>query len=260
MTTYAELDALLTRQDSSDPKKIPQRKVGNNTYAVRRGEDIAIKLHDTDILTYTKPPGPSGLHGWNTPPRITLNTGGWTTTVTRSRMNDFLSPHSIEVFDGRWYLRAGGNQVPYQDGVQVCGEYNTMNYLPPKDQRKQDAHNAQIRKFVEREIRRTRKVGYLDGDQCKACLIHRGDGNLYDSVLLWEALGHPEHLITHLVEGGALPTSLWWRAHVWKHGNDVGWVELPASIPAFREFMYHHLLRGAFTRRSHSVRPLVPAF
>ena len=54
------------------------RKVGHNTYVVSRSIDtVAIKYHDTDIVTYHR----GG--------RITFNDGGWDSVTTRERMGQF---------------------------------------------------------------------------------------------------------------------------------------------------------------------------
>ena len=78
------------------------RKLQNNTYLQRRpGGDIAVRLHHTDVLTFS----PSG--------EITLDTGGWHTVTTRDRINCYLpAPWSVGSersqtilyrSDGRWH-------------------------------------------------------------------------------------------------------------------------------------------------------------
>lgn len=73
-TDYATLNERLTGRCKL------RRKVANNTYAERRGDSIALKLHDTDVVTYH----PDGS--------ITLDTGGWFTVTTKDRMNNAI-PH-----------------------------------------------------------------------------------------------------------------------------------------------------------------------
>lgn len=54
------------------------RKVANNTYLQRRSEGrLAVKLHNTDILTFH----PDGS--------VVFTTGGWKTMTTKERMNRF---------------------------------------------------------------------------------------------------------------------------------------------------------------------------
>jgi len=83
---YQSATAQLTGRNSQ------RRKVGNNTYLERRGEDIAIRLHNTDIITFHQ-------NG-----EITLNTGGWTTVTTKARMNEFLEGWYISQSKGQWYI------------------------------------------------------------------------------------------------------------------------------------------------------------
>ncbi len=104
MTTYADLDAKLTGRCSQS------RKVANNTYAERRGDDIAIRLHATDVVTF---------HRDGT---ITLNTGGWVTVTTKARINDYLPGGlALRSVKGRWYLHyfADGFETPYADGIRI---------------------------------------------------------------------------------------------------------------------------------------------
>jgi hypothetical protein len=81
MTDYATLNERLTG------RCLERRKVANNTYAERRWPDIAIRLHDTDVVTLH----PDGS--------ITLNTGGWYTVTTKDRLNSYLP---FGVWDADW--------------------------------------------------------------------------------------------------------------------------------------------------------------
>jgi hypothetical protein len=69
-----------------------QRKLGNNTWLVRQDERIAVKLHQTYILTYT----PDN--------RIILNSGGWETVTTKDRMNKMLGWGTITSIHGDWHV------------------------------------------------------------------------------------------------------------------------------------------------------------
>ena len=73
MSTYFGLDTKLQGRCRES------RKLAHNTYARRRNSGkIAIQLHATDILTF------------HSDGQIDLNTGGWNTVTTHSRMNAFL--------------------------------------------------------------------------------------------------------------------------------------------------------------------------
>lgn len=98
-----------------------KRKHSNNTWLERKGEAIVMTLHATDIVTVV----PSG--------QITLNSGGWQTPTTKSRINDAL--HELGVrFAGvsqakhvwyfcGWHYVDGAcrdhTRVPYHDGMQI---------------------------------------------------------------------------------------------------------------------------------------------
>lgn len=83
------------------------RKLGNNTYLERRpNNQIAVRLHRTDIITYH----PDGS--------CTLNAGGWKTVTTKDRLNKY-SPVCVWQAQSIWYV---SENSPYADK-------NTDRYL-----------------------------------------------------------------------------------------------------------------------------------
>ncbi len=83
LDSYAKAVVKLGKRDS--------KKVANNTYIRRTGLDtIALRLHETDILV------------WHEDGSVELNSGGWQTVTTKSRMNEFAP--------GGWYDRSGDGQ------------------------------------------------------------------------------------------------------------------------------------------------------
>lgn len=99
--SYTDLDQRLTGRCRE------RRKVANNTYAERRGDDIALRLHQTDVVTFH----PDGS--------ITLNTGGWYTVTTKDRMNNALPK-------GTWnpdWCEAVANAQPCP-GEYINGHYH----------------------------------------------------------------------------------------------------------------------------------------
>ena len=81
----------------------------NNTSLQRLSPtEIAVRLHGTYIVKYQD-------HG-----TVVLNTGGWATVTTKSRMNAVL-PHSIRVYqrDHSWYVRKDGEDIPFCDGITL---------------------------------------------------------------------------------------------------------------------------------------------
>lgn len=83
-----------------------RRKIGNNTYLIRRGKEIAIRLHQTDIITLTDEN------------EIIVNTGGWHTVTTKARLNEYL-PIGIYQKSGEWFWHHGDK---FRDGDKITLE------------------------------------------------------------------------------------------------------------------------------------------
>ena len=89
------------------------RKLESNTYLEHRSfDEIAVRLHSTDVITFH----PDG--------RVVLNTGGWTTVTTKDRMNRYM-PSGWRVWSerGRWLVgRNGAYSNPlraFEDGMTL---------------------------------------------------------------------------------------------------------------------------------------------
>jgi hypothetical protein len=109
VNTYFDFDRELHRGSYREGEPIERRKIANNTYAERRGDDIAVRLHATDILTY---------HPDET---VTFDTGGWFTVTTKARFNDY-APSGVRFYSvkGVWYVSQYGQQLGvYTDGLTL---------------------------------------------------------------------------------------------------------------------------------------------
>ena len=112
-----EAETMLGKRDS--------RKLKNNTYLLRRGDDIAVRLHETDILTFT----PAG--------DTVYDCHGWRSATTTERLNDFGAP-GIVIWQekGQWFVGKRQNYgwpnksdyKLYQDGmiVTAAGEITAI--------------------------------------------------------------------------------------------------------------------------------------
>jgi len=90
------------------------KKIGNNTYQWIDNRGIRrVRLHMTDIITYN----PNGS--------MTLNSGGWRTVTTKSRINEFL-PKNISLYqkDFEWYIKTPIITYKFVDGITI----NTFNF------------------------------------------------------------------------------------------------------------------------------------
>lgn len=120
---YNELDAQLQGRNRNG------RKIANNTYAERRGEAIAIRLHSTDILTFN----PDGS--------TVVNSGGWRTVTTKARLNDYLpNGYGISQSKGLWYWHKYNGQFEslplYNDGDSITPTGELVTKAKPADEAK----------------------------------------------------------------------------------------------------------------------------
>lgn len=177
--TYSQLSELLSGRCSK------QRKLGNNTYAIRREDCLTIRLHSTDILAF-KPDGTA-----------TVNTGGWRTVTTKARLNEYLPSGSIAQRNGQWYWHTGET---FSDGDTFAPD-GTLTTLANPDAEK-DA--AKLRRAV--------------GKYAKACaaalpLPMPGPGDCWHCHMvttegkpLGDATGNTEHLMLHIEESYVVPS------------------------------------------------------
>lgn len=108
---------MATYQSLTDQiKKRATKKLANHTYIVRDGENLAIRLHDTNILIF-KPDG-----------HIVVTSGGWKTVPTKARINKYLGSGrpSISQDRGIWYW------VQWKSGWGRIGLYKDDDVINPK--------------------------------------------------------------------------------------------------------------------------------
>jgi hypothetical protein len=69
------------------------KKIDNNTYSIDYGKSTAIRLHDTDILTFESD-------------HVTINSGGYHTHTTKARINKYL-PKGVALIQRKfeWYIQ-----------------------------------------------------------------------------------------------------------------------------------------------------------
>lgn len=173
----------------SDGRNPNERKLANNTYAVRRGDAIAIRLHKTDVLLWHED-------------RVTVSffTGGWFTVTTKDRLNAF-GPDGWNVWADRsiWSLHGpDGFKTRFWDGMRLDPICQTVeNESDGPNFAAMDRSNGQIRKLI---------AGYLRGltDETIAdVLTQDGRGDcLYCQI--GSPFG-PDHLESHLRENYYMP-------------------------------------------------------
>lgn len=190
--------------------KLDSRRIcGDNTYVERReGGSIAVRLHQTDIITFYTD-------------QIVLNTDGWHTQITKQRLEQFLpAPLTVYSFKGQWRvgLKDGqrwatpkadnANSVVFTDGLilrqVIGGGWEPVNALTAEAEEKLDAAKRELDKAVKayckklvtkvpewfKQVRETNSLNVAGDPWC--CSLFQDKGT--------------DHLWAHLKEGYVFPT------------------------------------------------------
>jgi len=99
--TYESAKAQLTGRNAE------RRKIAHVTYLERRGENIAVKQHATDVLTYL----PNG--------DCRIDVGQWQTVTTKLRLNNFGPNIRVCANRGIWYVYVDGTEYPFANGMVI---------------------------------------------------------------------------------------------------------------------------------------------
>ena len=105
---FKKLSGAEVKKIKSDNGIVSSKKIKNNTrLTVYQNGDKIYRLHDTDIISYIGD-------------KIVLNSGGYRTRTTKSRINEFL-PSNISVYqkDYTWYIIRNGEKIEYADGMEL---------------------------------------------------------------------------------------------------------------------------------------------
>lgn len=159
------------------------RKVGNNTYLERRGDDIAVRLHSTDVVTMH----PDGS--------VTLDSGGWRTYTTKDRMRSFVNVYSKS---GVWYLPDGSL---FYDGVTVRDGVALEPRDPNGPARELAALKKRIRAYAKGFAAAAPELPWPSGGDCWGCCMRAEDDRSA------EPMG-TDHYLQHLEESYYVPSLL----------------------------------------------------
>ena len=171
---YQESNDLLTGRCKQS------RKMGNNTYLERRDDQsIAVKLHQTDVVTYY----PNG--------DIKLNSGGYKTATTKERINTY-APVRLWQENFAWFMQDG---LIFQDGEIIKKSGKIVEAL--KHNKKQDKLNKKIKQFTDNYIDAlfTGKLDFPSDGDCWNCLMFEPSG-----------LSSTSHLLNHFKEKYYVPS------------------------------------------------------
>lgn len=184
MNSFTYFDSQLQGRNKS------KRKLANNTYAERRGEDIAIRLHQTDILTYKK----DGT--------IVANSGGWKTSTTKDRLNNYL-PTGVSIHQERgiWYWSHGdGDRVIFTDGDSIGPTHRLNHQATNGAEKNEKALRKAINKYATLAASKV-PLPRPSGGDCWHCYLKGQDGKT-----MGDAFNDKDHLTSHMEEGYVVPS------------------------------------------------------
>lgn len=99
-------EKLLEMLDEAQTQRIGK----GNTTVKKDGDNLTVKFHDTDVVKAT-------LN------KITLDTGGWFTNTTKTRMNQASNEYSLgfNVFqkNKKWFVSFKGETIPFDKKTLV---------------------------------------------------------------------------------------------------------------------------------------------
>lgn len=184
MKTYSEALEKLNGRD--------RRKIDNNTYLEKRAEDIAVKLHETDILTFKKSND------------VVFNSGGWRTLTTKDRMNKY-SPCAINQKNGQWYI----DGKLYNDGV-VYHSGKIKGALPLKDVKKRDNLKKEAKKYIDAywQAFKQGEIPAPSNGDCWHCVLRVSDPSADAGKTLGEVVKNSDHMHDHIKEGYFVPSMI----------------------------------------------------
>jgi hypothetical protein len=116
--------------------------IAPNTVRYSQNDQVRIRLHQTDIIVYSKDGKPCRLY-----------TGGWQTVTTKDRLNRFM-PGRGNIFSDRgvWYIARG---VPFYEGIELDATTGALVDMAKAARRaaKAGADIAAKKKLIDKFIR-----------------------------------------------------------------------------------------------------------
>lgn len=190
----------LTATDCFSSARYPEKgkPIANNTRVFRRGEDYAVRLHATDVVTFH----PDGS--------FTLDSDGWRTVTTKARMNDYIPAGRIYTVSGVWYFisRREDERVVYFDGIHISEDGRVLN--PERAPVDLERYGKMLTKSFHKYVNGFAKSAVDNGistpgaGDCWGCAFTEG----HNGDLPGFAMGD-SHFLAHVEEGYYVPSLLW---------------------------------------------------
>jgi hypothetical protein len=149
-----------------------------------------IKLHSTHIISYF-------ANG-----EVELNSGGWRTSTTKNRMNEY-APVGISQYRGLWTVRYAGKDYPYADGMVINTSTGEVKGILDVDPKAEVKLRKQVNEYVKGYMRAfaAGEVPPPSQGDCWGCYF-------LNSKTGEEILGN-DHLLRHIEEKYYVPSLLY---------------------------------------------------
>ncbi len=173
------------------------RKIEHNTWVEQRGDNIAIRLHQTDVVVF-RPDGST-----------VLSTGGWKTNTTRSRLNEYL-PYGYRIGQTkgqwdlwRWKVGTEGKKWenreqeshPFVDGITISAKGKISGAGTATTVKAEANRKKKILEYIDGFLKAIHacKVKQPGGGDCWFCALKTDDGKT-----LGDAHGDNDHIGGHV--------------------------------------------------------------
>ena len=173
--------------ENIEKQVLKSKFVANNTLEIQyQDETTAIRLHDTDIITFDKN-------------KVTLNSGGWRTKTTKDRISDF-SDFNVYQEKGFWYIykrnadyNLNNGSILFYDGITFnkSGKLLSKNISP--DMKGIAKIKKEIKNFV--NLLSQDNLPIPDSGDCWMCLMKTETGKT-----LGDDISGNDHLNSHIKE------------------------------------------------------------
>jgi hypothetical protein len=175
------------------------RTIGNNTRVRLTANGVAIRLHETDVITLNK----DGT--------VTLNSGGWLTLTTKQRLNEY-SNARITQRAGVWYMADGSL---FYDGITINADGTPINPRGSGDtedyERKLKDLKKQAKQYASEYIEAIKRgeIGLPSASDCWGCYFALSNTERVPAESRGKAQPFgTSHLLDHMTEKYYVPSLL----------------------------------------------------
>jgi hypothetical protein len=167
---------------------------------VRDGENLAVRLHATNVVTYH----PDG--------RITLDSGGWRTVTTKDRIDKY-APINLWTRNGQWFVGPNWNytgaEAIYQDGMVINPDLSFSGVMSLKEAKAEQKLRSEVRKYAKGYLAALKagKVPAPSGGDCWYCSLKEvGTGKPLGELT---DKGQNGHIREHMKKKYYVPSLAW---------------------------------------------------